>query len=333
MSSELFVPNSFQTPNVIVDRLLSHMSGPQTKILLLVCRKTFGWGKRVDRISFTQFEAEAGVSRSSVYELLEIFTRSGLLLKTSTGTRQTNGWRLNLEADPDAVIKALKEAAEGAKKPVYIAQRTSSPNELVQPANQNYIAQRTKTSSPGEHTETQETQKHNVERECKWDSSVEEAWRFYCETLERGPQYELTRQRRQMGIDGLRKAARYANRVGSAKPGEDALALLKLAIERMPTDKWHNGEESGTKYLGWEQLFTSKRYPESKLVDYWLNEDNAASGVQRDSHLRSDPELLRAPPPGAQDRDTQQGERQMPLPRRLNPELHALPRRSRGLSL
>ena len=41
-------------------------------------------------------------------------------------------------------------------------------------------------------------------------------------------------------------------------------------------DRWHNGEDSGSKYLGWEQLFTSKRYPGNKLVDYWLNDDNAA---------------------------------------------------------
>jgi hypothetical protein len=273
--SEL-IPNSFQVPNLIVDRLLPHLSGPQAKLLLVVCRKTFGWRKSVDLISFGQFEAEAGISRSSTYEALEAFVRSGLLLKTDHGPRQINGWSLNLEVDAEAVIRSLEEVSSAGKKPVCISQRTSSPPELVRPEIQNYIAQRTKAISPGEPTETQETHKPNVERQGKWDSSVEEAWRYYCQTMERGPQYEFTRQRRQMGIDGLKKAARYAERVGSQNPEADALGLLNLAIERMPRDRWHNGEESGTKYQSWEQLFTSTRFKGNKLVDYWLNEDNAA---------------------------------------------------------
>jgi hypothetical protein len=275
-TSEL-IPNSFQVPNLLVDRLLPFLSGPQTKVLLLVCRKTFGWGKRVDQISLGQFEQQAGLSRSSVYEALETFVRAGLLLKTSRGRQQVNGWSLNLEVNAEDVIRFLEESSKSVKKPICIAQRTSSPAELVLTANQNYIAQRTTTSSPGEPTETQETHKPNVERKDKWDSPVEEAWSFYCQTMGRGPQYEFTRQRQQMGIDGLRAAARYAGKMGSQTPEDDAIGLLKLAIERMPADRWHNGEESGgTKYLGWEQLFTSKRYSGSKLVDYWLNEDNAA---------------------------------------------------------
>ena len=105
---------------------------------------------------------------------------------------------------------------------------------------------------------------------------MEEAWRYYCQTTGRGPQYELTSQRRALGVEGLRKAARHAAHMGSQRPEEDALSLLRLAIDRMLVDRWHNGEESGTKYLGWEQLFTSTRFKGNKLIDYWLNEDNAA---------------------------------------------------------
>jgi hypothetical protein len=274
--SEL-IPNSFQMPNFLADKLLRHLSGPQAKVLIVLCRKTFGWGKRVDLISLGQFQQQAGLSRSSVYEALETFVGAGLLLKTSRGRQQVNEWSLNLEANAEDVIRFLEESSKAVKKPVCIAQRTSSPSELVRPENQNCIAQRTTTSSLGEPTETQETHKPNVEREGKWDSSVEEAFRFYCQTVERGPQYELTRHRRRLGIDGLRTAARYARKSGSANPEIVALELLKLAIERMPLDRWHNGEESGgTKYLDWEQLFTSKTYRDRKLVDYWLNEDNAA---------------------------------------------------------
>ena len=272
-SSEL-IPNSFQVPNLLVDQLLPHLSGPQTKLLLLVCRKTFGWGKRVDLISFGQFESEAGISRSSTYEALEAFVQSGLLIKASSGPRQVNGWSLNLEAKAEAVIRSIQENSAATKKPVYIDQRTSSPPELVQPAIQNYIAQRTKSISPGEPTETQETHKPIVERKGKWDAAVEEGFDVFRRTIGKGPQYELNRHRRRLGTEGLRQAARFAEKSGSATPDEDALALLKIAIERMRDDRWHNGEESGVKYLDWEQLFTSKTYRDRKLVDYWLNEDN-----------------------------------------------------------
>jgi Bacteriophage replication protein O len=141
-ASEL-IPNSFQVPNLLVDRLLPFLSGPQTKVVLLVCRKTFGWGKRVDLISLGQFQQQAGLSRSSVYEALETFVRAGLLLKTSRGRQQVNEWSLNLEANADDVIRFLEESSKAVKRPIYIAPRTSSPSELVLTANQNYIAQRT----------------------------------------------------------------------------------------------------------------------------------------------------------------------------------------------
>ena len=107
-ASEL-IPNSFQVPNLLVDRLLPFLSGPQTKVVLLVCRKTFGWGKRVDLISLGRFQQQAGLSRSSVYEALETFVRAGLLLKTSRGRQQVNEWSLNLEANADDVIRFLEE--------------------------------------------------------------------------------------------------------------------------------------------------------------------------------------------------------------------------------
>jgi hypothetical protein len=272
-SSEL-IPNSFQMPNFLADKLLRHLSGPQAKVLIVLCRKTFGWGKRVDMISLGQFQREAHLSRSSVYEALETFVGAGLLLKTSRGLLQVNEWSLNLEANAEDVIRFLDESSNAVKKPVCIAQRTSSPPELVRPENQNYIAQRTRDSSPGEPTETQETHKPILERKGKWDAAVEEGFDFFRKVLGKGPQYELNRHRRRLGIDGMRQAQRFAEKSGSDKPDENALALLKIAIERMRDDRWHNGEETGVKYLDWEQLFTSKTYRDRKLVDYWLNDDN-----------------------------------------------------------
>jgi hypothetical protein len=273
--SSVLLPNSYQAPNFLVDDLLRHLTGPQAKVLMVLCRKTFGYQKLTDHISLSQFEEIAGTSRSSTHEALDEFVRVGLLLKVPNSGHKGTSWSLNLEADPDLIVDGLKAARESRKPVICTAQRTSTPGELVLPAVQDRYAWSTRSSTPGEHTETK-NQKPILERESKWDSSVEEVFRFFCERIGKGPQYELSWHRRQLALDGLRAAARYARKSGSASPDTDAVALLKLAIERMKCDKWHNGDETGTKYLDWDQLFTSKTYRDRKLVDYWLNDDNSA---------------------------------------------------------
>ena len=89
------IPNSFQVPNFLVDKSSPHLSGPQAKILMVLCRKTFGWHKREDVISFGQFRDEAGVSRSSAIEALRVFMDAGLAIKAKQ--RACKHQRLELE--------------------------------------------------------------------------------------------------------------------------------------------------------------------------------------------------------------------------------------------
>jgi hypothetical protein len=55
MSSFKMIRNSFQVSNFLVDDLLPHLSGPQAKVLIVLCRRTFGWNQKEDTISFGQF--------------------------------------------------------------------------------------------------------------------------------------------------------------------------------------------------------------------------------------------------------------------------------------
>jgi hypothetical protein len=203
--SEL-IPNSFQMPNFLVDKLLCHLSGPQAKVLMVLCRKTFGWNKREDIISFGQFRDIAGVSRSSAVDALRVLVDSGLVIKTTRGTLEMSSWSLNLNADTKSVLARLKDRESIDRPSAYTANQPIPPVGIDRPEVHNYTAQRSIPIPPVGPTETQETHKPNVEREGKWDSSVEEAWRYYCQTMERGPQYEFSPQRRQMGIEGLRQA-------------------------------------------------------------------------------------------------------------------------------
>ena len=60
------VPNHTQTPNELIDEHMRDMDMAELKVVLAICRKTFGWHKQYDRISLSQLEEITGMSRTSV---------------------------------------------------------------------------------------------------------------------------------------------------------------------------------------------------------------------------------------------------------------------------
>jgi hypothetical protein len=244
--SEL-IPNSFQVPNFLVDKLLCHLSGPQAEVLMLLCRKTFGWNKREDVISFGQFRKEAGVSRSAVVEALNDFVASGLVRKIKHGTLELKHRSRSCECSGPAEFK-----------------RADSPH-----------------SGP---TETQVNPKPKSKSSDEAPSPIEEVWEYYREKLKRSPHLELTKQRRTMGEAGLKACEEFALMRGSVTPFEDAIALMKLAIDRLAESPFHNGQNgTGPKYLEWEVLFRGRNVPSpQKLTEYWLNDEkfpDSARGI------------------------------------------------------
>ncbi len=61
----------------------TYLSPTESRVLWAVLRKTYGWEKKTDRISFTQFEKATGMNRRHVFDALNsliarrIITRSG----------------------------------------------------------------------------------------------------------------------------------------------------------------------------------------------------------------------------------------------------------------
>ena len=47
-------PHYTQIPDVVFDRVMAHLSGAEFKVLLYICRRTFGWKKTYDDISLAQ---------------------------------------------------------------------------------------------------------------------------------------------------------------------------------------------------------------------------------------------------------------------------------------
>lgn len=94
-NNNAFIPNSFQITNAFVDNIMDKISDASVKIYLITVRKTTGWGKQVDSISLTQYEAYSGKSRPTVVRCLKELVSYGLLVEHK-GTRYGNSYSVAL---------------------------------------------------------------------------------------------------------------------------------------------------------------------------------------------------------------------------------------------
>ena len=109
-----FIPNSFQLPNAFVDEMLAQVSGNACKVYLLIVRKTRGWQKEKDCISYSQIQKIAGIKshetiKNALNELLELG-----LIKVKQGNEKTpNQYRLN---DNYGTTKTVEPKSKGTTK-------------------------------------------------------------------------------------------------------------------------------------------------------------------------------------------------------------------------
>lgn len=59
-------PNYTQIPNEILDDWMAKLSGVEFKVVMKICRNTFGWHKGYDGISVSQLEAATGYGHSQI---------------------------------------------------------------------------------------------------------------------------------------------------------------------------------------------------------------------------------------------------------------------------
>lgn len=91
-----FIANSFQVPNALIDEVLDKMSGNACKIYLLIVRKTRGWHKEADRISYSQIQKSTGLnSRTTISKALDELIDLGLIIKEQGSQKSSNEYKLN----------------------------------------------------------------------------------------------------------------------------------------------------------------------------------------------------------------------------------------------
>lgn len=64
------IPNHTQIPNDVLDNM-GHFEGAELKIFLAICRKTIGWHKLTDRISYSQIKKMTGLSINGIRKAMD----------------------------------------------------------------------------------------------------------------------------------------------------------------------------------------------------------------------------------------------------------------------
>lgn len=178
MSSNEFIPNSFQVPNAYIDRFMALLEPEEFCVLIYAARRIFGFQKRSDRISVSQFSAGlvsrktgarlddgTGLNRTTVMRALDNLVRFRLMEKLEENDPKTNAgalYALQLDSDAvdwDALVarKAAKFAASAAragrarsgKAPKTTTQDPTPQAESTEPAGVVYPIDRGLSDRPG----------------------------------------------------------------------------------------------------------------------------------------------------------------------------------------
>jgi len=122
--SKITPPNYTQIPNIFFDEIMATLNGGETKVMLAIMRKTFGWQKKKDKISYSQIQEMTGLARQSISDAFK-----GLLEKDLIEchvNKQSHSYSVKLfdqsinqtspESRPDAVQKVDRLNAKPVQK-------------------------------------------------------------------------------------------------------------------------------------------------------------------------------------------------------------------------
>jgi phage replication O-like protein O len=161
-------PNTTQIPNEVFDSLMPHLSGGELKVLLYICRRTFGFRKDSDSISLTQIahgittkagralDQGTGLSKRHVINALKTLEKRNIIKVSrtvdETGLNEVNTYSLNMRATGQGVA-------------------TKSPQGVVQPSAPGVV----NSPSPGvvnSSTPTKQREQKKEEQKKAYDDDV-----------------------------------------------------------------------------------------------------------------------------------------------------------------
>jgi len=111
-----FVPNSFQTPNAIIDELWLYLEPEEKDLLMIAIRHILGWQESISTrtayISTSRFMKYTVLGRNSVLAALESLHQFGILSRVGNATSKGQQWKLTFDQAGAVQWDALKSRLE-----------------------------------------------------------------------------------------------------------------------------------------------------------------------------------------------------------------------------
>lgn len=169
MPENKYIPNSFQTPNIVVDELLYLLKGGEFKVYMFAIRHVYGWRNEIERgyshMSYSMiedgYEASTGtkfhgtgLSRQSITTALNALVEYRLLIKVKTDYDNVKGQAYAIGQDPD--IEGLQRRA--GIEPEVVKKLDPQSQEVVKKLDYPQSKNETTPSLKIRHKQTQQTQ-------------------------------------------------------------------------------------------------------------------------------------------------------------------------------
>lgn len=99
---------SFMIANELAEAFaLLQLNSSESRLLWFILRKTYGWNKKTDRISHSQFSSGTGIERRNVGRALNSLIKRGIIIKSGTGRQISYGLHKNYNSwDSSSELKA-----------------------------------------------------------------------------------------------------------------------------------------------------------------------------------------------------------------------------------
>ena len=144
-----YIPNSFQTPNTMVDDLMHLLDGNEYKILSFTVRHIYGWQDKIQRgkanISLTMYEKGfgamhgVGLSRPTIVSVLDELVKYRVILKVGKATKKGQAYSIGTEPDIEGLTARQDAKYNKDKKRLAKVKESSKDTSPVKPLNHNQL--------------------------------------------------------------------------------------------------------------------------------------------------------------------------------------------------
>ena len=102
--------NYTQVPNVFFDEILEGLNLAETKVLLAIMRKTFGWQKQIDRISYSQIVKMTGLSKVSISSGIKSLEKKDIIFVIRNGQECLYSVKVYSETGKEGLLVSNEES-------------------------------------------------------------------------------------------------------------------------------------------------------------------------------------------------------------------------------